>query len=479
MKIFTQLLCAAALLVAGQQASAQALLDNFETTRLVDYPVAQGVLTQAVANPFAGTGNNSTLVARFVRSATDAYSTIAIRPKLSGTFANVSAYRSGAQHLTMKFLSPGPGTQVQIVLQNVAKVNYPAGNYAGDFFATTTAAANTWETLSFNFVAGVAGQTFDPTVTATDIDQIAVLIAPGSTNNGATYYFDDLMGPAVIAAPVTGNPPVVLDNFESIRALDYPAVQGVLTEAVANPFSTGTNTSTLVARFVRSATDQYATIAAKAKNNRRFTDVSAYRTGGQRLTMKFLSPGPGTQVQLVLQNAAKVAYPSGNYAGDFFATTTAAANTWETLTFVFTAGVAGQTFDPTVTANDVDQIAILIAPGSVNNGATYYFDDLMGPALSTGTATRTAQTTTAAFAPMYPNPAAGITQLPYSLQESAVVSLAVFDGMGRQVAQVLEPQRRPAGQFQAEYNVSRLAPGLYTCRLLVNGVPLTRQLSVQ
>lgn len=288
-----------------------------------------------------------------------------------------------------------------------------------------------------------------------------------------------LCAAALLVAGRQASAQTLLDNFETTRLVDYPAAQGVLTQGVANPFSGVGNTSTMVAKFVRSATDQYATIAIKAKNNRKFTDVSAYRTGGQRLSMKFLSPGPGTMVQLVLQNAAKVAYPAGNYAGDFFATTTAAANTWETLTFNFTAGVSGQTFDPTVTSSDIDQIAVLIAPGSANNGATYYFDDLMGPAVATATATRSAQTAAAAFASAYPNPASGLTQLPYSLQESAVVSLSVFDAMGRRVAQVVDQQRQPAGQFQAELNAARLAPGLYTCRLLVNGVSLTRQLSVQ
>ena len=478
MKIFTKMLCAAALLVASQQASAQTLLDNFETTRLVNYPEAQGVLTQAVANPFSSAPNTSPLVAKFVRSATDTYSTIVIRPK-DGTFADVSAYKSGAQKMSLNFLSPGPGTKVQLVLQNKAKVAYPKGNYAGDFFATTTAAANTWETLTFSFTAGVPDGSFDPTVTATDVDQIALLIAPGTANNGATYYFDDLKGPAVKPVTPSGAAPVLLDNFETTRLVNYPVAQGVLTQAVANPFSSAPNTSPLVAKFVRSATDQYSTIAIRTKSGK-FADVSAYKSGAQKMSLKFLSPGPGTQVQLVLQDFAKVAYPKGNYAGDFFATTTAAANTWETLTFDFVAGTPNGSFDPAVTATDVDQIALLIAPGTTNNGATYYFDDLVGPALAaTATATRTVQTATAAFASAYPNPASGITQLPYSLQKTAVVSLAVFDNLGRRVAQVLDQQRQPAGQFSAELNAARLAPGLYTCRLVVDNVALTRQLSVQ
>ena len=51
MKIFTQMLSAAAVLVATTSVSGQTLYDNFETTRLVTYPVAEGVFTQNAPNP--------------------------------------------------------------------------------------------------------------------------------------------------------------------------------------------------------------------------------------------------------------------------------------------------------------------------------------------------------------------------------------------------------------------------------------------
>ena len=59
------------------------------------------------------------------------------------------------------------------------------------------------------------------------------------------------------------------------------------------------------------------------------------------------------------------------------------------------------------------------------------------------------------------------------------MSLTVFDNLGRRVAQVLDNQSRPAGQFTAVLNAAALAPGLYTCRLTVDGVALTRILNVQ
>jgi hypothetical protein len=40
-------------------------------------------------------------------------------------------------------------------------------------------------------------------------------------------------------------------------------------------------------------------------------------------------------------------------------------------------------------------------------------------------------------------------------------------------------QAHPAGPFEAELNAAKLAPGLYTCRLTVDGQPLTRHLSIE
>ena len=135
---------------------------------------------------------------------------------------------------------------------------------------------------------------------------------------------------------------------------------------------------------------------------------------------------------------------------------------------------------PSATLNtNVNEIVLLIAPNTTIRKKVY-LDDWTGPSLvGFVSATRTVKTATAAFAPAYPNPTSGLTQLPVTLQKAAVVSLAVFDNLGRRVAQVLDQQARPAGAFTAELNAAPLAPGLYTCRLTVDGVVLTRPLSVK
>jgi hypothetical protein len=291
-----------------------------------------------------------------------------------------------------------------------------------------------------------------------------------------------LCGAALLVVGQKASAQTLIENFENTRLVEYVSKEGTLVENAAIPANSTGNSSAKCASFVRNLNTPYATIAFALKNGGKFADVTPYISGAKKMTVKFLSPGPGTKVQFVFQDHSKVAYPKGNYAGDFFATTTAAANVWETLTFAFQAGAANG-IDATVKPVDIDQIAFLITPGvtaTATNNPTFYYDDIMGPELATtATATRTSLQGVAAFAPAYPNPATSATKLPYSLNKAATVNLAVFDNMGRRVAQVVSSQRQPAGQFVADLNTSRLAPGLYTCRLTVDGVALTRQLSVQ
>ena len=165
-------------------------------------------------------------------------------------------------------------------------------------------------------------------------------------------------------------------------------------------------------------------------------------------------------------------YPAGRNS-EYTATTTA-TNAWETLSFNFVNA-------PSATPNTgLNEIVLLISPNTTARRRVY-IDDWTGPSLTNYVAsgTRTVQTDVAAFAPVYPNPTHDVAHLPFNLQKATTVSLTVFDLMGRRVAQVIDNETRAAGQFMAEVNTAKLAPGLYTCRLTADGVALTRTLSVQ
>ena len=62
------------------------------------------------------------------------------------------------------------------------------------------------------------------------------------------------------------------------------------------------------------------------------------------------------------------------------------------------------------------------------------------------------------------------------LAEPALVRLAVYDLSGRRVASLIEGERRSAGTHQVSFEASRLASGVYTCRLEAGGRTETRRL---
>jgi hypothetical protein len=79
------------------------------------------------------------------------------------------------------------------------------------------------------------------------------------------------------------------------------------------------------------------------------------------------------------------------------------------------------------------------------------------------------------LSPAYPNPFNPSTQINFSLPKPGDVSLVIFDQLGRQVAQLAEG-RFTAGQYQATFEGSRLASGLYLATLRVDGAAYTQKL---
>jgi hypothetical protein len=64
-----------------------------------------------------------------------------------------------------------------------------------------------------------------------------------------------------------------------------------------------------------------------------------------------------------------------------------------------------------------------------------------------------------------PNPVAQSTRIQYSVPVNAQVSLKVYDVLGREVSTLFSGQRN-AGTYTQEYNTTKLAQGVYYCRLL-------------
>ncbi len=78
----------------------------------------------------------------------------------------------------------------------------------------------------------------------------------------------------------------------------------------------------------------------------------------------------------------------------------------------------------------------------------------------------------------YPNPATSITNFIYSLTEPTAVTLAVYDVMGREVANLVSDEMQGKGTYEADLNVAKLAGGSYLYKLTAGGKILSGTLTV-
>ncbi|MDO7874515.1 T9SS type A sorting domain-containing protein [Hymenobacter sp. ASUV-10] len=350
------------------------LYDNFENTRQLTYTAATGgTLNASYTNPAVFDENYSATVGHYTRSAnaTDVLLARATGKQLD----DVSSYVSGTNSFYLKVFSKTIGTPVRLLLQNAAKAG-STGTSTGthSVFQANTTKSNQWETLRFTYQAG--GST-DGTVTATQVDQLALLFNPGSTAGGQTFDFDFFVGQSLITAtaPPAGTAITQLyDDFENTRQLTLKQVDGAFTPGTGNPAFGAGNSSIVVGRYVRSA-NPYDTFEMAPANATFFNDVTGFAspTATVKATMKIYSTVAGT-AQLVFANAATTTggnYPTGRHS-IYTAPITAAG--WQTLTFTYQL-----TPDASVKGTAVDRIQLQLTPGTGATG-TYYFDDITLPA---------------------------------------------------------------------------------------------------
>jgi hypothetical protein len=78
---------------------------------------------------------------------------------------------------------------------------------------------------------------------------------------------------------------------------------------------------------------------------------------------------------------------------------------------------------------------------------------------------------------VYPNPIRGQATLEYALPKEAIVTIAVYDMLGRRVTRLVEEKRR-TGVYQARVDATRLASGKYFVRMRAGPFQKTRPLTV-
>lgn len=77
----------------------------------------------------------------------------------------------------------------------------------------------------------------------------------------------------------------------------------------------------------------------------------------------------------------------------------------------------------------------------------------------------------------FPNPFNPVTSIEFSLPESGVVNLAIYNLLGEKVAQLVN-EMRSAGEYSVEFNAANFASGNYIYRLSFNGSTITKKMTI-
>lgn len=78
----------------------------------------------------------------------------------------------------------------------------------------------------------------------------------------------------------------------------------------------------------------------------------------------------------------------------------------------------------------------------------------------------------------YPDPATSQAIIEYTLDETTMTTITVYDVRGRRVSILLRQESRPAGPESALLDVRGLPQGVYFVRLEAGSKSITRKLSI-
>lgn len=260
-------------------------------------------------------------------------------------FSSAIPIKAGSTKMSIKVYSPAAGIPVRL------KIEDHRDNTKSVETQVLTTVANGWETLVFDFTnqaTGTAALNLAYTFT-----KASIFFDFGNVGSGKVFYWDDVQMVAtdnnVLSLPL---------DFQS-STLNYGFVNfdgGNLTVA-DNPAAGGINSTTKVAKMVKSAGQTWGGSIIKLPDP---IDFSVKKT----FTVKVYSPRIGAKMLLKVENKS-----DGNINFEKEVLTTK-ANTWETLTFDYSA---------ISTVALYHNLVFIFDNGTAGDGSanyTFYFDDI-------------------------------------------------------------------------------------------------------
>ncbi|MBN8504763.1 MAG: hypothetical protein J0L58_09800 [Burkholderiales bacterium] len=317
-----------------------------------------GAEDASIANDPAG-GTNK--VARVVKSASAELWAGTTFSTLPGDKIAPIAFSASDKTITVRVWSPVANVPVRLKVENAAN-----GAQSVETEATVTA-ANTWQTLSFNF-ANAAPGTAPLNLTYT-YDRASIFFnfgTPGASTGARTYFFEEVKYPKA-GGGAAANKTI---DFEGTA----PTLAGFGGAEDASVVTDPTNAANKVARIVKSASSEVwagTTVSTGAGNT---IERIAFANGSTTITARVWSPAAGIPVRMKVENAA-----DGSKSVETEATVTTASG-WQTLSFDFSKQAAGTAaLDLAATYNRLSVFFNFGTGGAATGARTYFLDDIVYP----------------------------------------------------------------------------------------------------
>ena len=326
-------------LVAAASATleAQTLPLDFESTTITySFTDFEGGVVTRIANPQSSGINTSGFVAKMVKNPGAVYAGSLISLAQPIDFSVNKIFK-------VKVFMPRAGAKMLLKVENAT-----SGAISFEKEATATA-ANVWEELTFDF----------STINTTNSYQKLVFIfdlgTAGDGSSNFTYLFDDIR---LVSGGTTLTNPVLPLDFESTSVnYSFTDFEGGVVTRVANPQSSGINTSGFVGKMVKNPGAVYAGSLISLGQPIDFSTNRIFK-------VKVFMPKVGAKMLLKVENAT-----NGTISFEKEAVGSV-ANAWEELTF---------DFNSVNTSNTYQKLVFIFDLGTAGDGGpnfTYLFDDI-------------------------------------------------------------------------------------------------------
>ncbi len=303
----------------------------------------------------------------------------------------------------------------------------------------TIEVANAWTELTFDFSGSSTTNSYRKIVLIFDLG------TSGDGSSNFTFYVDNIRQ---VTAETPPPPPLAFPvSFEEAEipwANMFTGFDGGALSRVENPDKSGINPSNFVARMVKNTGAPWGGAWFRMSEpidmtNKTFKVKVWSPRADAKLLFKLEGDTDGA-VNVELERSIGV------------------ANAWTEVSFDMSHANPAHVYQKVVLIFDLGTV------GDGSNNFTFYLDDITNTTSTSVDRTDLDSPVGFSLSQNYPNPFNPSTMIGYTLMESGMTRLTVFDMLGREVA-VLVDQNQAAGSYQVSFDASGLPTGMYLYRL--------------